>query len=137
MLLVPDVGEKVLLDYLRSSFQSMPLILRLFQNDHVPTPADDITAYVEANFDGYSQIVLGGPWSVASMLDGRAFIAQVVQVWTSSGAVTPNDIWGYYIVTSDGTRLVLAERFPVAPVLVSAAGDQVVVTPSLTLRSEP
>lgn len=135
MLKVPDVGELLLMAFLRDKLNSPGVYLHLYQNDRTPANADVLADYTDATFDGYVELPLDA-FSVPITVSGRAFIAMGLQVFTMTGAVTPNNIYGYYVVNNAQTGLLWAERFSSVPIVMNGPGDVVSVTPSLTLRSE-
>lgn len=136
MLLVPDAGELILLGYIRATINANNVFLALFQNDKTPANGDVLADYTVCDFDGYATKSLNN-FSIPITVAGRAYIAEALQVFLATGGVTPNDVYGYYVIDAGGTTVLWAERFPGAPISINAAGQTVPVTPSFTLRSEP
>jgi hypothetical protein len=134
-LVVTTAGEKILADVLGAAYNGGPYVIRLFQNDHTPDPADVLADYTEADFSGYAELDLDG-WAAAVTVSGRAQIVATLKVWTHSAGAVDNDIYGYYVVNAGGA-LVWAERDPNAPVTVDTAGQEYNVLPRFTLRLEP
>ena len=72
-------------------------VLRLFQNNLTPNPANIVTDFVEATFVGYSQKNLinafGGVWKVVS---GIWQTTSTIQTFSCVGEA-PQIIYGWYI----------------------------------------
>jgi len=111
------------------------LTARLYKNNHTPADADTSANYTVANFDGYSEIDMGG-WTAAILAANHALSQATPLVWICTGAGTPNDVYGWFVVVRGTNDLVWAERFTAAPLPMNQAGDQITVNPVITDASE-
>lgn len=136
-LLVPDVGKPKLLD-LAATPGAGTFQMHLFQNDIVPDHATLVTDLDEADFDGY------GPKSLLGRTDALTLDVsrRAVTKWTAINwvltldAVTPNQIYGYWVVDPGSGAMVWIERFGSGVVPMVSAGDSLTIVPQLTLKSE-
>jgi len=110
--------------------------LHLYKNNHTPANADalDASDYVEADFPGYSSQSLDS-WPFPS-LDGsnRASSALSPIVFTAGAIVTPQDVYGIYVLDVDGD-LAYAELDPGGPRTFNTAGQTESYTPVFTFKS--
>lgn len=139
MLLVPDVGEVRLLEYVRARLNSGNIRIGLFASSHMPAAADVLSTYtaIEATFPGYATAETAN-WSVpAPDGTGRQFTQADFQVWTRGVGGSPESIFGYFIWDADSGDLLWAEADPNAPVPINSSGNTYTVRPRLTDRSEP
>lgn len=127
-IVVPDVGENLVLEMIVNRTAAQNLILRLFKSNTTPAESDTAGTYTEADFTGYLAATLtGASWGAAS----GGSIAYAQQTFTASG--TPNnDIYGYYMTQASSGTLLLAERDAAAPFAVRTAGDNIKITPTIT-----
>lgn len=138
MILVPDAGERAMLDVtLRAPLVTdIVLSLRLYKNDYTPVAASVLADFTEATFMGYFRRDLArADWSTPVTVLGRARSEHgtAALTWTNSGA--SQTVYGYFIV-DPGTAIVWwAERFNVPRVVPN--GGQLVLQPALTGRTEP
>jgi len=106
--------------------------IHLFQNNLVFDPATtEIGDLDEATYVGYLAIALvfGVP-SVSD--DGNVESICTAQVWRPTNAVTPNDIYGFFI--DDGAGVLLAGGyFDGAPLPMNSALDVIRTSPVLRL----
>lgn len=138
MILVPDEGEKAMLDVtLRAPLVTdIVLSLRLFKNDFVPSASTVLGSFVEADFTGYYRRDLPrADWSAPATVNGRARSEHGTAplVWTNTGAA--QTVYGYYILDPGTAFIWWCERFDTERELNT--GDRLVVKPALTARSEP
>jgi len=98
------------------------LYLRLFKNDHTPTPDNDEDDFVEADFPGYAP--LDGLTFFAPFLndDGDGQMNSETHVWECTSPSNPNSIYGYYATDAYG-RVVYAERVQGDPVPMTDTGE--------------
>lgn len=110
------------------------LTLRLYKNNVTPSDTDPDLAsstYTEANFTGYSAASFtAANWSVTTAKPAVASYAQ--QTFTSSADQSVQNVYGYYITNAAGS-LVVAELFSDGPYAVSANGQTIKVTPTISL----
>lgn len=133
-LLVPNVGEVVLLSNLLAGGSLENWRLKLYRNDVTPAEGDTAATFTEANFTGYSDKTLtrsvsGSTWSTPSTSAGVTSSSYAAQTYTSSG--TAQTIYGWYIVGATSGTLICSERFDTSRTLVSP--DTLTVTPRVEL----
>jgi hypothetical protein len=133
-LLVPNVGEVVLLSNLLAGGSLENWTLKLYKTDVTPAEGDTAASYTEADFTGYSaktltRSVSGGTWSTPSTSSGTTSSSYAAQTFTSSGS--SQTIYGWYIVGATSGTLICAEKFATARTLVSP--DTITVTPRVEL----
>ena len=128
-LVVPDVGENVILEAIVNRTAPQNLVLRLFQSNTTPAEGDTAGTYTEATFSGYSAITLtGASWAAAS--GGSIAFAQ--QTFTHNGGGVSNAIYGYYLTQLGSGILVWAERDATAPVTIANNTETIKITPTIT-----
>jgi len=115
------------------------LFLRLFQNDFTPDVDTVWADLTEADFDGYTEWVV--EWS-PTILDGDvAKTTAGLHTFLATGGTTPNDIYGWALVTGVGgggdVEIILAERFAGAPITIDAAGEHINVTVQIQWTNAP
>jgi uncharacterized membrane protein len=118
-LLVPDVGEVVLLASILYPASGENWTLKLYSGNVTPAETDTAASYTEATFTGYTAKTLtrtqsGATWAVPT---------------TSTG--TTSSIYGYYVVGATSTTLLFAELF--SSVKNLANNDTLTVTPRFQL----
>lgn len=97
----------------------------LFQNDITPTPDTLIADLDVATFTGYAQVTLttySAPYLNAA--GAGAILTPLAQFNTASPFTIGNVVYGYWIEDVDGL-LVLAGRFPNAPIAMAGVGDHI------------
>lgn len=128
-LLVPIVGENVILENITNRTAPQNLVLRLFQSNTTPADTDTAGTYTESTFPGYGAITLtGASWNAAAS-GSIAYSAQ--QTITCSGSASQN-VYGYYITQVTSGILMWAERDASAPFAIANSGDAVKITPAIT-----
>jgi hypothetical protein len=128
-LLVPIVGENVILENIVNKTAPQNLVLRLFQNNITPADTDTAGTYTESSFPGYGSITLtGASWNNAAS-GSIAYGSQ--QTFTCSGAASQN-VYGYYVTQVSSGILMWAERDGSAPFAIANSGDAVKLTPAIT-----
>lgn len=132
-LIVPDVGEVALLDVLTASWGNT-LVMKLFQNNYTPVDGTELTDLTEADFDGYSPIVLTG-WTAAATVGGKAQSEALEVEFEHDGGATGNTVYGYWVEDQAGF-LLWVERDPNGPVTMDNASHRYRITPKLTLATE-
>lgn len=106
--------------------------VKLFQNDIVPGPDSVLGDFTVADFTGYATsaaLVWAGP---VLKDDGTPELVAQRLMFTCTNATTPNTIYGYYLLDSEG-GLLGAERFE-APQQVSLVGDTVMFVPRISIE---
>jgi hypothetical protein len=130
--IVPDIGEVQLLKRLLGigGTANGSLTLRLYENDPTIDENTTIGLLTECTAAGYASITLAGAsWAVPITVSGQTSTSYAQQTFSFTGAAT---VHGYYI--TDGSNLVLVERFASAPFVVPAAGGQIAITPTMNLE---
>jgi hypothetical protein len=131
-LLVPDVGESIMLQNILNKTAPENQSLRLYQNNITPAETDTAATYTVATWTGYANISLtGASWTVSGTAPTQAAAAQ--QTWTSTAGSQSQNNYGYYVVQASSGILMWAERFSDGPYLIVNNGDQIKVTPVITL----
>ncbi len=118
---------------LQALTQKEILRLKLYSNDKIPNKLDGSTAYNEVIHPDYATKLLTPTEWVYDIddltNDYTATFAE--QVWTFS---TPVTAYGYMITDYLGTTVIMAERFPTAPVSLTGPNDKIKVTPIIGVR---
>jgi hypothetical protein len=131
-LLVPNNGEGDGLSYFVNKSTPQDLVLCLFKSNTTPAETDTAGSYTEADFTGYSNISLtGSSWTVTEGAPTSAAYAQ--QTFTSSAGSQSQNVYGYYMKRTTSGRIALAERFTDGPYQIVNNGDQIKITPTITL----
>lgn len=134
-IVVPNEGERRLLEYIigKSSLPSSQVILHLYKND-VDLSTDSFTAssFQEADAAGYSsQILNGSSWTVST--DSSGVSSAVYGSNLTFNFTADQDIYGYYITTTNTSQILWAEEFPGAPFSLPSGGGQITIRPQLQL----
>lgn len=133
-LLVPDVGEVILLGNLLAGGTLENMTLKLFKTNVTPAESDTASSYTVADFTSYANKTLtrsvnnGVTWGTVGTSGGTTSSTYVAQSWTAGSTQT---IYGYYVVGATSTVLLWAEAFAVARALAST--DVLNLTPKLQL----
>lgn len=133
-LLVPDVGEVILLGNLIAGGTLENMTLKLYKTNVTPAESDTAGSYTVADFTSYTNKTLtrsvnnGVTWGTVATNTGVTSSSYVAQSWTAGSTQT---IYGYYVVGATSTVLLWAELFGVARTL--ASGDVLNLTPKLQL----
>lgn len=131
-LLVPNNGEGDGLSYFVNKSTPQDLVLCLFKSNTTPAETDTAGSYTEADFTGYSNVSLtGSSWTVTEGEPTSAAYAQ--QTFTSSAGSQSQNVYGYYMKRTTSGRIALAERFTDGPYQIVNNGDQIKITPTITL----
>lgn len=141
--LLLNKGEEVLCNWLRATMNGAGLdkdvFVRLFKNNITPVATNVVGDFTEADFKGY---VAGGiqadTWAAAVVAGSGYMIAgnTTEHVYDSgAGGSASNDVYGAYVVDEDNNCLA-AERFPGAPIVMAADGNEIHYTPQIKLTEE-
>jgi hypothetical protein len=129
-LLVPDEGEVQMLSNALKQYEDV--YLKLFTSNTTPAEGDAAATYTEMSGQGYAAKTLTKTnWSVANA-SGTTTGSYAQQTFTFTGG-TPTTIYGYYVVGVTSGKLYWAERFT-NPQVVQNNGDQILITPQVTLE---
>lgn len=126
-VVVPNVGEVACL----TAWLATGKTVRLFTNNITPGEADTAATYTEAAGNGYAaSAIAGGGFTITGGAPTTATAAQIT--WTFTGAL--GNVYGYYVTETTGGALQWAERFTDGPYNIQNNGDQIKVTPAVTLE---
>lgn len=129
-LLVPDVGEVVMLGRAINNVSAENLTLKLFVTNVATAEGNVAASFTEMSAAGYAAKTLtGGSWSIATV-DGVTTASYAQQTISSTAATS---CWGYYIVGATSGTLYWAENFG-ADYPVGAGGGDYKITPKITLE---
>ena len=129
-LLVPDVGENLILAMIVNKTAPQDLVLKLYSSNTTPAETDTAGTYTEATFSGYSAITLTGATWGSPGAGSITYGSQ--QTFTHNGGGVSNSIYGYFVVQSVSGTLLYAERDGSAPFTLTNNGDNVKITPTLS-----
>lgn len=133
-LIVPDVGEVVLLEMLRSGVPLTACSCYLFQNNMTPDQNTVLADLTQATFSGYAASVCN--FGAATIVSHKGKIVGTAPLtFTHNGGGTANTIYGYYVKITTTSDLIYVERFS-ASQLMTNNGDQIGITLSFTGNSE-
>jgi hypothetical protein len=133
-LVVPNASEVIMLNYILNIDAPENLSIRLYANNVIPDENSTVATFTEvANGLGYTTggiSLTPGSWSVISGNPSQAEHTEVT--WTFTGAA--GNIYGYYVTRDTGGELMWAERFTNGPFNITTNGDEIKITPRLTLE---
>jgi len=131
-LLVTNQAEGLILELITNKTNdNVDLTLHLFSNNVTPAEGDTAATYTEVTGGGYaSKTLTGASWTVATGAPSEASYAE--QTFTFSSVPGVATVYGYMV--KRGSTLLWAELLPSAPFTIATAGDEVRVTPKLTLE---
>ena len=130
-LLVPDVGEEIIMENFLNKTAPQDLVLKLYSSDTTPSESDTAATYTETTGGGYSdETLIPANWVITAGNPTSGVYTEVVFAFT--GAV--GNVYGYYVVQSISGDLMWAERFTSGPFNIQNAGDEIKVTPQITLE---
>jgi hypothetical protein len=132
-LLVPNAAEDVMLQNILNKTAPQNQTLKLFKSNTTPAEGDTEATYTEADFTGYAAIALtGANWTITPGSPSTAAAPQ--QTFTSSAGSQNQPVYGYFVVQTTSGKILWAERFADGPYTIVNNGDQIKVTPQLTLE---
>jgi len=130
-LVVPNQGEQLALDAFTGKTAGQNLVLRLYTSNITPAETDTESTYTEASGNGYSAITLtAANWTTTPGAPTETAYAE--QTFTFTGAL--GNVYGYYFTQVTSGKLVWSERFTSAPFAIANNGDQIKITPKITLE---
>jgi hypothetical protein len=139
-LIVPNAGEKRLLEYIVNKTAPTNMILHLYTNvvdlsTQTFTAAGDQAgqagSFTEANAAGYAAVTLSGANWTASTTAGVS--SAIYNTSVSFGFTAGQNIQGYY-VTDSLNRILWAEEFPGAPFSLPTTGGEISIRPQVQLN---
>jgi hypothetical protein len=130
-LSVPNASESVMLSNILNKTSPEDLDIRLFTNSHVPTENDVSSDYTEASGSGYVFKQLSpANWTIVA---GDPSVATYTQTtWVFTGAL--GNIYGYYVTRRSSGTLAWSELFSNGPYNIQNNGDEIKITPRLSLE---
>lgn len=131
-LVVPNQGEGRMLQNSVNKLAPEDLVLRLFTSNTTPAETDTEVTYTEASGNGYAAITLAGASWGAPSEGAPTSIAYAEQTFTFTGAL--GNVYGYMLIEVTSGKLRLAERFTDGPYNIANNGDQIKITPQITLE---
>lgn len=134
MLRVPNAAERLILRHFLNIGLPEDLDLKLYTNDRTPADTDTEAEYTEMGAtQGYALVQVDASlWAITPGTPSVALYPQ--QVWTFA-AGGPTSLYGYFVVQRMSGKLMWAERFASPPFVVRNAGDNLKVTPRVTLNT--
>ena len=136
MLVTPNLGELELIEKMIKDALDVDegYELKLFKSDTTPDKDTVAADFTEADFTDYtSKTLTRAGWDAATTIADKASISYGTQQSWTCGA-TGNTVYGYWIEGATSGVCLWAERFATSRTL--AEGDQLNLTPVLTLNSE-
>lgn len=130
-LLVPNDGEDRMLQAIVNKTAPENLVLCLFTSNTTPAEADTTATYTEASGFGYAAVNLT-PVANWTITPGNPAVASFPQqTFTFTGAL--GNVYGYYVKQVTSGKLMWAEKFTDGPYNIVNNGDQIKVTPTISL----
>lgn len=134
-LVVPDVSEIILLQYIVNITTAGDPVLHLYTNDLTPaeaTPGPGTAGGpTEATEAGYAAITLTGSNWTTTQASG---VTTAVHPGVTFSFTTGSEPYGYYVTDTGGTPAMLwIERFSGAPFTLPDGGGDIAITPKITL----
>jgi len=106
-------------------------VLHLFSNNLTPNPLTAVGDFTTATFTGAATPTLAAPVGPVLTSGGDAIVYWPAVEQRPSDNVTPNTIYGYYVLTSGGA-LIFSKRFDAA-VNMTDADHAIAFIPQFTL----
>lgn len=129
MIIVPNISELLLLKYILNNVAASNVKLKLFSNNVTLSETSVLADFTEVTDVSYSQkILLGANWSFATT-SGVSTATYPDQTFNFTLSTI---VYGIYVTNNAESALLWAEKFPAAPVTISALGN-LVVTPTISL----
>lgn len=131
-LVVPDEGERRLLEYIVNKSSPTTPVLHLYVNS-VDLTGETFTAasFTEASAGGYYPANLtGANWTVATVAGTTTAVYNTSITFSFSAG---QSVYGYYVTDSSG-NILWAEQFPGAPFNLPVGGGEISVRPQVQLN---
>lgn len=130
-LTVPNQGEQIILEALVNKTAPETLVLCLYSNNATISETLTEAGVTEVSGNGYSNITLtGSNWTTTP--GAPTEISYPQQTFTFTGAA--GNVYGYYVKQATSGKLVWIEAFTDGPYNIQNNGDQIKVTPKITLE---
>lgn len=128
-IVVNNAGAGRVLELLAGKTAIADLTLHLYSNNLTPGESDVLGSFTEVTGGGYAPKTLTNATGTVTVAD-PAQLAYPQQTFAFSSVPGVPDVYGYYV--RHGSIVVYAERLASAPFTITAAGDEVRVTPVIT-----
>jgi hypothetical protein len=128
-LVVPDVAEIILLQYLLNMVPASNPVLHLYTNNHVPSESTTLGNLTQSTEAGYAPITLPGTSWTTTQSVGVTTGVYSEQTFSYTTGVT---VYGYY-VTNTSNQLLWVEVFSGGPFGLPTGGGTIVTEPRITL----
>ena len=132
-IVIPSASEKTDLEFMLGATVPGDQTLKLYVNNHTIADTTVEGNLTEMSTHGYAAKTLTKTsWTVNAGSTGNpatANYAQQTWTFTAAAAVT---VYGYYIIDSTTGKLLWIESFAASKVIQNN-GDQIIITPSITL----
>lgn len=125
-MVIINTGKLKLIDWmLRDTGAGLEaLVVKLFSNNHVPTPGDVIGDYTEATFTGYAAVTVARSGYGAPSLDGdEAVITATSPPTYSCTGGGGQTCYGWYAVGATSGVLIAAQRFDSARAIIAGSSE--------------
>ena len=130
-LLAPNAAEDVMLQNILNKTLPQNVVLRLYSNNVTPAETDVAATYTEVTGFGYTSVTLPGTsWTITPGNPTSASFAQ--QTFTFTGSF--GNVYGYFMTQLTSGFIMWAERFTDGPYNIVNNGDQIKITPVITLE---
>lgn len=128
-LVVPNQGEQIILEAAVGKTAGQNLIQRLFTSNTTPAETDTEATYTEAAGNGYAPITFT-PANWTFTAGNPSTLAYAQQTFPFTGAL--GNVYGHYFTQATSGKLLMAERFTGAPLVISNNGDDIKITTNFT-----
>jgi len=130
-LLVPNAGERAMLDELLKNTTPETQILRLYENDITPAEGDTAGSYTQATIAGYAAInLVRATWGAAADNGGISSSTYPQQTFNFTGTGV---IVGYYVIKAIAGTILWSERLFTTPGQTFNNLDSLKLTPYIEL----
>lgn len=130
-LVVPNTAELDILSAYLNKTAPEDLVVKLYTNNITPGDTDTAATYTEASGYGYSaQALTAASWAITAGDPTVAVYPELTFGFT--GAL--GNVYGYFVVGASTGRIKWAERFTTGPFNILNNGDEIRVTPRLTME---
>lgn len=132
-LIIPTASEATLLGFTVGATVPGNQTLKLFVNNVTETNDALIASnFTEMSTHGYAAKTLTKTsWTITPNAGAAASAAYAAQTWTFTAA-TAVTVYGYYVIDATSGLLLWFEEFT-TPKVVENTGDQIIITPAITL----
>ncbi|RKY76262.1 hypothetical protein DRQ00_09080 [candidate division KSB1 bacterium] len=131
-IVVPNVGEVLLLKYMLNHTPATNVVMRLFTSNIEPDESDVLGTYsgTEPSDVAYTPATLTGSFWTVATVGGVSSATYSEQHFSFS---TTNSTYGYYVTDNTNSELLWAERFDAAPFNIPSGGGNIAITPKIEL----